>query len=446
MRSKSSEAVRRMNGRRELHLGLNAPVGVNRSAWRREGADPFGSANAEYYVRLAEAAERGLFDAFFINDQPTLHPGWESSPGAARLDPVIALTAAAQHTERIGLVATVSTSWNHPYNLARAVGSLDRASHGRAGWNVVTSYNPQIAPNFGLDVLPPKEERYARASEFVDVVLQLWQTWAPDAIVADKATGVFAQPDKVRPIRHRGEHFSVAGGSSVPSSEQGWPVVFQAGASDAGLELAARHADATFVSATTLDAALAYRRRLDAAAALRGSVRDRVLALPGATLVLGSTDEEAGRRWDDLTDSDGASAGLSHLAVRLGIPVESLELDAPIPLDGVDVERRKREDSEGFVTTIVAAARSGRTVREILRGGAGHLQIVGSPKTIADLFEAWFATGAVDGFNLMFDVIEEGLPLFVDEVVPILQERGLFRRKYDGATLRQHLGLPIPRW
>jgi FMN-dependent oxidoreductase (nitrilotriacetate monooxygenase family) len=427
-----------------LHLGLNAPAGLRGSAWRRASVDSLGSANAEYYVRLGQEAERGLFDALFLNDQPTLHPGWETSP-QARLDPLIALASVAQHTEKIGLVATVSTSWNHPYNLARSIGSLDRASHGRAGWNVVTSYNPLIAANFGLE-LPPKEERYARAGEFVDVVIELWQTWAPDAIIADRERGRWADPEKVRLVRHRGEYFSVTGGSSVPSSEQGLPVILQAGASDAGLKLAARVADATFVAATTVDAALAYRRRLDAASVVREKRQAPVLALPGATLVLAATDEEAERRWAEGIDADGAASSVAHLATRLGLPVGTLDLDAPIPLEQVDLEGRRQADSAGFVDSMLAAARTGRTVREILRGGAGHLQVVGSPRTVADLFEQWFARGAADGFNLMFDVVEEGLPLFVDEVVPILQERGLYRRAYAGSTLREHLGLPIPRW
>jgi alkanesulfonate monooxygenase SsuD/methylene tetrahydromethanopterin reductase-like flavin-dependent oxidoreductase (luciferase family) len=190
---------------RQLHLGLNAPTGVRGSEWRRPDADPLGAANGEYYIRLAQIAERGLFDAFFINDQPVLRPGWETSPSPLRLEPLIALASVAQHTERVGLVGTLSTTFNHPYNLARAFGSLDRASHGRAGWNVVTSYNPQIAANFGEQGTEqgtlPKQERYARAREFVEVVIKLWQTWAPDAIVADKQSGRFADPAKVRPGR-----------------------------------------------------------------------------------------------------------------------------------------------------------------------------------------------------------------------------------------------------
>jgi FMN-dependent oxidoreductase (nitrilotriacetate monooxygenase family) len=434
-----------MSGR-QLHLGLNAPTGIRGSGWRRPGVDPLGAANVEYYVRLAQTAERGLFDAFFINDQPVLHPGWETSPAPLRLEPLIALASVAQHTERIGLVGTLSTTFNHPYSLARAVGSLDRASHGRAGWNIVTSYNPQIAAGFGEQETLPKEERYARAREFVEVVIKLWQTWAPDAIVADKQSGRFADPDKVRLVRHQGHHFSVAGGLAVPPSEQGLPVLFQAGASGGGLDLAARYADAAFVSAPALDVAVDYRRRLDAASAARPAGRPPVLSLPGATLVLASTDGEAQARWEESLEADGTEASLAHLSARLGLPANVLDLDAPVPLELVDVERRKREDSEGFVGSIVAVARSGRTVREILRDGVGHLQVVGSPKTVADLFERWFAAGVADGFTLMFDVIDDGLPLFVAEAVPILQERGLFRRAYTGTTLREHLDLPLPRW
>jgi FMN-dependent oxidoreductase (nitrilotriacetate monooxygenase family) len=432
---------------RQIHLGLNAPgIGSFRSAWRRPGIDPLSTATGEFYVRLAQLAERGLFDAFFLADQPTLHPGWERSSGPAHIDPVIALATAAAHTERIGLVPTVSTTWNHPYNLARTLQSLDRTSHGRAGWNVVTSYNPEIAPNFGLETLPPKEERYERATEFVDVVVDLWRTWSPDAIVADKATGLFAHPDGVTPISHRGKYFTVTGGSTVPPSEQGLPVLFQAGASDDGLGLAARHADVVFVSATTLDAALEYRRRLDAASVARTPGRPRVVALPGVNLTVASTDEEAWRRREEMDAVDGALSGRGYLAGRLGLDVDDLDLDAPIPLEKVDVEARKRENSEGFLRSILALAASGRPLRELLREGTGHVLVAGSPKTVADHFEQWFSTGAVDGFNLMFDVTEEGLPLFVEEVVPILQERGLYRRRYEGRTLRDHLGLPTPTW
>ncbi|WP_261554229.1 NtaA/DmoA family FMN-dependent monooxygenase [Frankia tisae] len=430
-----------------LHLGVNCPgLGSYRGAWRRDGIDPLGTSTPEFYVRVAQTAERGLFDAVFTADVPTLTPTWESEPQRNSLDPVLALTVAAQHTEHVGVVATVSTTWHHPYNLARSIASLDRISHGRAGWNVVTSYNPLVSPNYGLDVLPPKAERYARAREFLDVVVALWHTWAPDAIVADKTSGLFAHADRVRPIRHRGEHFTVTGGATVPPSEQGLPVIFQAGASPDGLDLAARYADATFVAAATLDAARDYRRRIDAASTVRPAGRPAVLALPGLVCTLGSTDEEAARRRDELDDSEARAATLNMLAARLGVPADEIDLDAPLPLDRVDLERQRHLTSEGFLRSLVSLADSGRPLREIIRDGFGHFTVTGGPKTVADTIEQWFSTGAVDGFNLMFDVIEESFPLFVDEVVPILQERGLHRRRYAGSTLRDHLGIPTPRW
>lgn len=430
-----------------LHLGVNCPgLGSYRGAWRRDGVDPLGTSTPDFYVRIAQTAERGLFDAVFTADVPALTPTWQTEPQRASLDPILALTASALATERVGVVATVSTSWHHPYNLARSIASLDRISHGRAGWNVVTSYNPLVSPNYGLETLPPKPERYARAREFVGVVDDLWRTWAPDAIVADKDTGVFAVPGRVRPVEHRGEYFTVIGGGVVPPSEQGLPVVFQAGASPEGLDLAARYADATFVAAATLDAARDYRRRVDAASHARTPGRPKVLSLPGLVVTLGSSDEEARRRRDEFLDPETESGNLRMLAQRIGVAPEEIDLDAPLPLDEELVERRRHDTSEGFLRSIASLAESGRTVREIARYGFGHLSVAGGPKTVADTIETWFSTGAVDGFNVMFDVIDEAFPAFVDEVVPILQERGLYRRRYHGSTLREHLGLPVPSW
>lgn len=437
-----------MDDQPPLHLGVNCPgLGTVRSAWRRPGIDPDGSSTPEFYARTARTAERGLFDAVFTADVPALAPTWEREPQRSSLDPVLALAVAAQATEHVGVVATVSTSWHHPFNLARAVASLDRISHGRAGWNVVTSYSPLVAPHFGLADLPPKQERYARAAEFLDVVDALWRTWAPDAIVADKGSGVFARADRVRPVAHRGEFFAVSGGGVVPPSPQGLPVVFQAGGSPEGLDLAARYADATFVAASTLDVARAYRQRLDtASAAVRTPGRAPVLALPGLVVTLGSTDEEARRRRAELVDTETEAATVRMIAERLGVPVAELDPDRPLPLDDVILARRRDGTSEGFLHSLAGLAASGRTVREIARDGLGHLAVTGGPKTVADVIEEWFAGGAVDGFTLMFDVIDESFPAFVDEVVPILQDRGLYRRRYTGSTLREHLGLPIPTW
>lgn len=430
-----------------LHLGINCPGhGTYRAAWRRDGIDPLGTADPEFYIRVARTAERGLFDAVFTADVPALAPTWATDPQRNTLDPLLALTAAATATDRVGLVATVSPTWHHPFNLARSLGSLDRISHGRAGWNVVTSYSPLVASHFGLTELPPKAERYARAAEFLDVVDELWRTWAPDAVVADKTTGRYSREGGVRPVDHRGQYFSLRGGGVLPPSEQGLPVLFQAGASDDGLDLAARYADATFVAAATVDAAVEYRQRLDAASAIRAAGRPRVLALPGLAVTLGSTDAEAARRADELRDASAEAAGLAALAERLGVPPDRIDPDAPLPLDPERFELRKADTSEGFLRSLWHLSVAGLSAREIIRRGVGHLSVVGGPATVAETIEKWFATGAIDGFNLMFDVIDETFAPFVDEVVPLLQASGLFRRGYSGATLREHLGLPVPVW
>jgi FMN-dependent oxidoreductase (nitrilotriacetate monooxygenase family) len=429
-----------------LHLGVNC-VGIGNydGAWRRPGIDPLGTSGAEYYVRVAQTAERGLFDAVFTADAPGLIPTWETEPQKNSVDPVLAMTVAAQATEFVGVVPTVSTSWHHPWNLARALQSLDRISHGRAGWNVVTSYSPMAAASFGLEQVPEKEKRYARAAEFVEVVDLLWRTWAPDAVVADKSTGRFARPDGVHQVEHRGEFFTVLGGGVVPRSEQGLPVVFQAGGSPEGFALAARFADATFAATATPDGAQDYRRRLDAACAgVRAPGRARVMAFPGLIVTLGSTDEEAARRNDEFFTPEMDAANVRLLASLLGVDTSRLDPDAPLSFDAAAFEERRKHTSEGNLRAVQYVAETGRTVREIGRFSWGHISVVGGPKTVADKMEDFFATGAVDGFNLMFDVTDETFPAFVDEVVPILQERGLFRRKYTAKTLRGHLGLPVP--
>jgi len=429
-----------------LHLGVNC-VGIGNydGVWRRPGIDPLGTSGADYYVRVAQTAERGLFDAVFTADAPGLMPAWEAEPQKNSVDPILAMTVAAQATEFVGVVPTVSTSWHHPWNLARTLQSLDRISHGRAGWNAVTSYSPMAAASFGLEQVPAKEQRYARAAEFVEVVDRLWRTWAPDAIVADKATGRFARPGGVHPVEHRGEFFTVLGGGVVPRSEQGLPVVFQAGGSPEGFALAARFADATFAATATPHGAQDYRRRLDAAsAAARSPGRARVMAFPGMIVTLGSTDEEAARRSDEFFTPEMDAANLRLLASFLGVDASQLDPDAPLSIDPATFEERRKVTSEGNLRAVQYVAETGRTVREIGRFSWGHISVVGGPKTVADKMEDFFATGAVDGFNLMFDVTDETFPAFVDEVVPILQERGLFRRQYTAKTLRGHLGLPVP--
>jgi len=421
-------------------------VGYHESAWRlADPADLSGPGRFGVLERATQTAERGLFDAVFTADAPGLSPNWEAEPQKNSVDPILAMTVAAQATEFVGVVPTVSTSWHHPWNLARSLQSLDRISHGRAGWNVVTSFSPLAAAAFGLEEVPEKEKRYARAAEFVEVVDNLWRTWAPDAVVADKATGRFARPDGVHQVEHRGEFFTVLGGGVVPRSEQGLPVVFQAGGSPEGFALAARFADATYAATATPDGAQDYRRRLEAACVgMRAPGCARVMAFPGMIVTLGSTDEEAARRNHEFFTPEMDAANVRLIAFFLGVDASQLDPDAPLSFDAAAFEERRKYTSEGNLRALQYVAQTGRTVREIGRFSFGHISVVGGPKTVADKMEDFFGTGAIEGFNLMFDVTDEIFPAFVDEVVPILQERGLFRRKYTAKTLRGHLGLPVP--
>lgn len=432
---------------RTLHLGVNVTgLGGSTEAWRRPTVDPLGGSTSEFFVNAARLAEKGLFDAFFLADVPSLRADVAHQPPGQSLDPLVALSVVAEATERIGLVATISTTWHHPYNLARSLLSLDRVSHGRAGWNVVTNHTPSVGLNYGLAQMPSKQERYSRADEFLEVVLGLWQTWAPDSIIADKRRGVFADPTKVTRVEHHGRHFSVVGGSTVPPSEQVYPVLFQAGGSALGLALAAKYADAVFIAASGAEVADSFAADLRAAGDVVGRTRTPTLVLPGLVLGVASTDAEAAGRTRELRSEKDLDDKIAFLAGRLGIPPEALDLDRPIPVHLVDVERQAAVNSEGFLTSTLALARTGKPLREILAegNGAGHFAISGGPRTVADEIERWFARGSIDGFNLMFDVLDEGLPIFVDEVVPILQERGLYRRSYAGSTLREHLGIGVP--
>lgn len=429
-----------MDGRM-LHLGININGLGHPSAWRRPDTDPLAASGPEFLVDTATWAEKGLFDVFFMADVPALQGSLSSAPQGQSLEPVAALSAVAVRTSRIGLVATLSTTFSHPYSLARSVATLDRLSHGRAGWNVVTSHSPDSARSYGMGSPPAKEERYRRAEEFVDVVERLWRTWGGEDLVLDKETGSFADEAKVRRIDHRGAFFSVAGGSTVPRSEQGSPVIFQAGASEHGLLLAHRHADAVFVAASSREVALDYRRRL---AALPPAERRSPLAplvLPGLVLTLAADDEAARRRRASLDTAEVSDARAAFVAARLGLDPGEVGPDDRVPLDRIDVVGQRDRTSAGFFDSTLALARRGLTLREIAREGAGHLQLTGSPRTVAAQIESWFRSGAVDGFNLMFDIVDEGLPLFVESVVPLLQASGIYRRDYTGSTLRSHLGL-----
>ena len=428
---------------RQLHLGVNMyNAGIHVSAWRKHD-DPFSYLDIDYYRNLARIAERGTLDAVFLADIPGLREDPRVRPTLG-LEPTVLLTGVASATERIGLVATASTTFNDPYNIARRFSSLDHVSGGRAAWNAVTTYDPVVAPNFGLPELPEHNDRYGRAEEFVDVVRKLWDAWEDGALVGDPA-GDLADADRIHTIDHHGEHFSVRGPLPLPRPPQGRPVLVQAGGSEHGKRLAARTADAVFAAQTTFEQGKLFYAEMKQRAREFGRDPDTLKILPGLCTIIAATEAEAKARKAELDELGGQQWAIIKLATNLGVDVDELEPDAPVP------ERLLRDldtkpGSRGFAKAVADYARvDGMTVRELaLLGGGGHRYAIGTPEQIADTIEHWFRNGAADGFNIMPDVLPSGLETFVDHVVPELRRRGVFRTHYSGTTLRGHLGLTRP--
>lgn len=429
---------------RRLHLGLNVlSDGMHPAAWRAPFADPLGFIKLEQWTHLARVAERGTLDAIFLADIPSLTAkgdGPLAGPPLA-LDPIVLLSALASVTSHIGLIGTVSTSFEEPYNVARRFSSLDHLSHGRAAWNIVTTADAAAAQNFGAQPHLPRAERYARAEEFVDVVKALWDSWDDDALIVEQDTGRFTAPGSVRRIDHRGTHYHVAGPLNVPRSPQGRPVLVQAGGSPAGLLLAARHADMVFAAQASLQDAGPYARELRRLTAAQGRPADAVRILPGLSFILGGTEAEARARSDALNELAG-DRRLHNFAWQLGVDADALSWDKPLP-DWLLQTTELSRVSQGARDVVLNLARRERlTVRQLLdRVITWHRLVIGTPEQLADAISEWFLAGAVDGFNLMPDVQPSGLEAFVDHVVPILRRRGLFRQSYEGNTLRDHLGL-----
>ncbi|MFD6224017.1 LLM class flavin-dependent oxidoreductase [Nocardia asteroides] len=431
---------------RQLHLNaFLMSVGHHEAAWRLPESDPHAHTDIDYYVRLARTAERGKLDSIFFADSPVLmgDPGRRPS---GKLEPTVILTAVAVQTSRIGLIATASTSYNDPFNLARRFASVDWVSKGRAGWNIVTTAGADAARNFGLDDTPDHRVRYEKAAEFVDVATKLWDSWDDDAVLADKELGIHTDAAKVRKILHRGEHFRVDGPLNLPRSPQGYPLLVQAGSSEDGKEFAARYAEAVFTAQQTLDDAKAFYADLKARTAAAGRDPDTIKILPGIVPIIGDTEEQARALDDELARLISPEYARKQLAERFNLPVDELDLDSELPADlptEDDIEGAKSR----FTLIVNLARRERLTLRELiarLGGGRGHRTFAGTAVQVADAIEDWFRQGAADGFNIMPAVLPSGLERFVDEVVPILQERGLFRTDYTETTLRGHYGLDRP--
>ncbi|MEU3467689.1 LLM class flavin-dependent oxidoreductase [Streptomyces sp. NPDC006687] len=430
---------------RTLHLNaflMNA--GHHDAAWRHPDASPERVTDVTYFQELARTAERGRLDSVFFADGLALW-GKARYNALGGFEPLTLLSAIAAVTSHIGLIATVSTTFNEPFHTARKFASLDHISGGRAGWNIVTSGTVDEARNFNRDEHLEHAVRYERAREFLDVTTKLWDSWEDDAIVLDKEQGVYADTDRLHPAAHRGEHFSVAGPLNVPRSPQGRPLLVQAGSSEDGKEFAAQYAEAVFTAQQTLADGQSFYKDLKSRLARYGRTEEDLLVLPGIAPVIGSTEAEANALERELTELQIPEYGLAQLSGMLGTDLTGLPLDGPLP--DLPEERDINGNKSRFTLVAELARRDGLTLRELiarLGAGRGHRVHAGTPEQIADQLEEWFTQGAADGFNIMAPVLPTGLTDFVDHVVPILQRRGLFRTEYSGTTLREHYGLPRP--
>jgi alkanesulfonate monooxygenase len=421
------------------------PASIHTGAWRYPGAYPDANFNLAHLKRFAQRLEAAKFDAFFMADHLAVLnmplDALKRSHTVTSFEPFTLLAALAGATERIGLVATGSTTFDAPYHIARRFASLDHISGGRAGWNIVTTSNPDAALNFGLTDHVEHGERYRRAREFYDVVTGLWDSWADDAFVRNAEAGIYFDPAKLHVLDHRGEHYAVRGPLNIARPVQGWPVIVQAGASDAGRQLAAETAEAVFTAQANLAAGREFYADVKGRAEKAGRARDDIKILPACFVLVGDTVEEARAKrakLDSLVDYANAIASLS---IALGHDASGFDPDAPLP----DIPESNASKS-GRQRAIDLAKRENLTVRQLAQrlGGYAGLAMVGTGATIADEMEEWLTTEGSDGFTVMFPYLPGGLDDFVERVVPELQRRGLFRREYEGRTLRENLGLRRP--
>jgi alkanesulfonate monooxygenase len=421
------------------------PVGIHTAWWRYPGAYPDANFNLKHLVGFIQKLERARFDAFFMADHLAVlnltMDALRRSGTATSFEPLTLLSALAMVTERIGLIATASTTFDEPYHIARRFASLDHISGGRAGWNIVTTSNPDAALNFGLTEHVEHDERYRRAREFFAVVTGLWDSWADDAWLRDQASGIFFDPEKMHVLNHKGEHLSVRGPLNIARPVQGWPVIVQAGASNAGRQLAAETAEVVFGSSRTIADARSYYADVKARMRALGRAPEDLKILPGALVVAGRTTAEARDKKARLDSLVHPESGVPNLSIRLGVDASGFDLDAPLP----EIPQTNASQS-GRDALVALARRDNLTVRQLAQmvGGYGGLQMVGTAGEIADTMQEWLETDASDGFNIMFPTVPEGLDDFVELVMPELQRRGIFRREYEGTTLRDHLGLKRP--
>ena len=426
-----------------------SPTGAHAGGWRHPDAVIDAGFNYDPWVDFARLIERGKFDMLFLADGNGVN-GIENPELLSRnpvtrpvvIEPLCLLSALATQTSRVGLVATATTTYDQPYSVARRYASLDWLSKGRAGWNVVTSSNAEDAKNFSRDEHVEHNDRYERAGEFVDVVRDLWDSWADDAFVLDKESGVFLDGDKVRLLEHKGKNFSVRGPLNCARPPQGHPVIVVAGASDSAMELAARVADVIFTVTETKSAAQEFYADVKRRARKYGRNPDDLKVFPGASIFVGRTAEEADAQYRQLQDLIPEAVGIQFLSKMVGVDLTAYSPEDPLP------ELPETQGIRSFRNLIEEIAkRDGLNIRQLYQyvlPARGHVLIKGDAATVAGTMEEWYRDKACDGFNLVAPYLPGGLEAIVDLLIPELQRRGLFRTEYEGTTLRDSLGLARP--
>jgi len=435
-----------MTGQRQMRMGLSMRYhGYHLGAWRHPDVPASGTLDWRYFLNTARLAEAARFDMVFLADGIGIRVRDEPEGSLCRsahtveLEPLTLYAAIATHTEHIGFVATASTSYNEPFHVARKFASLDHISGGRAGWNVVTSWSDEEARNFGRDKHFDYATRYERAQEFVEVVAGLWDSFEDDALVRDKESGVYFDPAKMHVLNHKGRHFSVRGPLSSTRTPQGRPLIVQAGAAEQGQAIAGAHADVVYAMPFDLPAAQKYYEAIRGSAVQHGRSPDAVKILPGFTPYVGRTESEARAKYDEMRRLIHPKVGLAILYAYCG-DLSGFPIDGPVPEPRGDVPLRS---IGGAVLEMARRDKlSIRDLYEMMAAGNSGRVLVGTAEQIADDMELWFREGAADGFNICASHLPGGLEDFAELVVPELQRRGLYRTEYEGANLRENLGLP----
>ena len=433
----------------EMKLGMFYwPCGHHIAAWRHPDGIPNSGSNLPHIIELAQLAERGLFDMFFMADSVSF---WRGELDAMThdsygtwIEPFTLMGSLAQHTTNLGVVCTATTTYDQPYSLARRFASLDLVSGGRAGWNLVTSGNRAEADSFGLAEHMEKAQRYKRAREFAHVVRGLWNSWGDGVFIRNQSSGIYFDKEKLHTLDHEGEFFKVKGPINVPPSPQGEPVMVQAGASGDGRELAAETAEVIFGAQQTFEGAQEFYNDVKQRMLAYGRHPDSLKVMPGLLVCVAETHDEAVKKYDQLQDLIDPVTGLQLLSKRLDYDLSGYPIDGPLP----DIPRNKTSSTRVDLF-IEIAHRENLTIKDLYRrvaGARGHYEVVGSPIEVVDMMERWVAGGACDGFNIMPPVFPSSLHEFVELVIPELQRRGLFRTSYSGTTLRENLDLVRPAW